>query len=228
MNFVEGASEERALHKDSELAEGMTDETENPALPVRIRSLRARMSWRHPTPLSALAWLFCGAGSLMTWRDGRLVDGPVYPFDQPYLAPDAIEAMGAGRAPPPLSTRLTEFLPAAGAIVPSLHTRDFAPSGSLPAARIPFEADSQHLAGSIIACRVMLACAPLLLEPAGMPRGRLRTLLRSALNAACLIAAERQCEDEVIGQAESLLNDKADATVASVEFADPLLSGDDR
>jgi hypothetical protein len=206
----------------------MTNAVKNQPLVDRIAGLRSSLPWRHPSALSALAWIFCGAGHALNWHDGRLVDSLIGEPDQPYLAPDAIEALGAGRAPPPLSSRLAEFLPAAGMILPSLHTRDFSPPSSLPAARIPFGADAEHLAGSIIVCRVMLSCSPLLIEPAGTPRGRLRTLLRSALNAACLIAVDRGCEEVVAIEAERLLRASSDTGEAPVEFADPLLSGDGR
>ena len=195
-------------------------------LSEHIGALRGEMPWRHPSNVSALVWIFCGAGSALSWQNGRLVDDPAAELDQPYLAPDAIEALGAGRAPPPLSTRLAELLPTPGLIVPSMHSRDFSPPSSLPAARIPFEADPQHIAGSVIACKVMLACAPLLIEPAGMPRGRLRTLLRSALNAACLIAVGRACEEEVASEAKKLLERPETEALASSEFAEPVLSGE--
>lgn len=195
-------------------------------LSEHVRMLRDEMPWRHPSNVSALVWIFSGSGSALNWQNGRLVDGPSAEIDQPYLAPDATEALGAGRAPPPLSTRLAELLPTPGLIVPSLHSRDFSPPSSLPAARIPFEADPQHIAGSIIACKVLLACAPLLVEPAGMPRGRLRTLLRSALNAACLIAAGKNCEEDVALEATKLLQRPETEVLTSSEFAEPMLSGE--
>ncbi|MGY3581546.1 hypothetical protein ACVIGB_000382 [Bradyrhizobium sp. USDA 4341] len=207
----------------------MTNTANSAPLSERIAILRAGDPWRYPTSLSALAWIFCGSGQALSWQSGRLVDDGVGDPDQPYLAPDAIEALGAGRAPLPLSNRLAEFLPTPGMIVPSLHTRDFCPPGSLPAARIPFEADHEHLAGSIIVCRFMLSCAALLIEPAGVPRGRIRTLLRSSLNAACLIASERTCEDAVAAEAERLLQSSNTAAAgAPSEFVDPMLSGDGR
>lgn len=215
------------MHKDSRLALSMTANDKIRTLSEHMSALRCELPWRHPSSVSALVWIFCGAGNALNWQDGRLVDDPAAEPDQPYLAPDAIEALGAGRAPPPLSTRLAELLPTPGSIVPSMHSRDFNPPSSLPAARIPFEADAQHIAGSIVACKIMLACAPLLIEPAGTPRGRLRTLLRTSLNAACLIASGRACEEAVASEAGKLLERPEAQSFSATDFAEPALSGED-
>jgi hypothetical protein len=174
--------------------------------------IRAAAPWRHPTRLSAIVWLYLGAGSERIWSAGEPVEPPDGPEDWPYLAEHGADGMPApvkGAAERASSAILEEMLPQPKDVVAALHSRDFAPPSDMPALRLPYNVGISHLAGSLIACHVMLACSPITLEPAAAKRAENRRRFARGLHLATSLVASRGVESGVRRSAALLMRGAA-------------------
>lgn len=174
-----------------------------------VDRIRAAAPWRHPTRLSAVVWLYLGSGSERIWSVGDLIASGAGPEDWPYLAENAADGLPSavkGAAERVASSLLEGMMPKPKDIVAALHSRDFAPPSDMPALRLPYNIDVSHLAGVLIACRVMLACTPITLEPAAARRSENRRRFARGLHLATSLVAARAVGD-VVGHAAALLMD---------------------
>lgn len=194
--------------------------------------IRAAMPWRHPTRLSAVVWIYLGSGSERIWSAGEPIEVGARAEDWPYLAENAADGLSApvkGAAERLAGEILGGMMPQPKEILAALHSRDFAPPSDMPALRIPYDIDVSHLAGALIACHVMLACAPLTLEPAAAKRSENRRRFARGLHLATSLIAARAVE-EAVGRAAALLMDgvatRRPGGVAASDLTDPAASGD--
>lgn len=193
--------------------------------------IRAAASWRHPTRLSAIVWTYLGAGSERIWSAGEPVVHGAGPEDWPYLAENAADDRPAppkGAAERMASAMLDALLPQPKEIVAALHSRDFAPPSDMPALRLPYDIQVSHLAGVLIACRVMLACSPLTLEPAAAKQAENRRRFARGLHLSTSVIASRGLEEPVRRSAALLMEDVAARHPGSPasDLADPAMSAE--
>jgi hypothetical protein len=194
--------------------------------------IRAAATWRHPTRLSAVVWLYLGSGSERIWSAGEPVEPGAGAEDWPYLAENAADGLPApvrGAAESAASAILEGLMPQPKEIVAALHSRDFAPPSDMPALRFPYDIAVSHLAGALVACHVMLACAPLTLEPAAARRSENRRRFARGLHLATSLVAVRGAEDAV-GRSAALLMDGVAVRVpvgaGNSDLSNPTMSGD--
>lgn len=193
--------------------------------------IRAAAPWRHPTRLSAVVWVYLGAGSERIWSAGEPAPHGGSFEDWPYLAENAADDRPAppkGAAERAASAILDALLPKPKEIVAALHSRDFAPPSDMPALRLPYDIQVSHLAGVLIACRVMLACSPLTLEPAAAKLAENRRRFARGLHLATSVTASRGVEETVKRSAALLLEDVAARQPGSPasDLADPGMAGE--
>lgn len=162
---------------------------------------------RHPTRMSATVWLYVAAGPEMVWSEGLPVFlGEPAEADLPALA----WVDGFGQGGPAYTASLIgaidALLPSKNDALAALHPSDLAVPGDFPALRLPLGAPDSHLAGAIIACRLLTErCANSVRDPAGAVPGAALRRLAGGARIAADIAVSRGANAAVIEAAKRIL-----------------------
>lgn len=159
-----------------------------------IANRRDAETWRHPSDLSVLAWLFAGEGASLKWLGGQPSDAGT-PEDHPFSfqIENAFLSVPEG-LPPDAAAVFTAARSAAEALKASdlLHPLDRCISPDFLASRVPPSVDPGHAAGLMTAC-LYLSETEDLIPPHGRTReDTVRALVFSAAAAAVALSMRGQ------------------------------------